>query len=240
MSRSELQARLHLKDPEYFRKSYLNVALQEDLIERTIPENPSDRRQKYRLTEAGRNLRKQLLTKKSWVANSPKSLCDTVLDYPTWLHYARMPEYPSVKDEDKLLQSLRRDVVFDALLSYCELDTIEMVMISQHWEWLSTESWQQQDQEFPVNEEKSVFTVLRRASRHAAGVPPTGLRQELPSEFRYRFHFQLQREYGWVRALHYWRKKAISLGSQYSRHPEKELMNGTGKFRQRIQIIDKL
>ncbi len=65
MSRSELQARLHLKDPEYFRKSYLNVALQEDLIERTIPENPSDRRQKYRLTEAGRNLRKQLLTKKS-------------------------------------------------------------------------------------------------------------------------------------------------------------------------------
>ena len=51
-----------------------------------------------------------------------------------------MPEYPSVKDEDKLLQSLRRDVVFDALLSYCELDTIEMVMISQHWEWLSTES----------------------------------------------------------------------------------------------------
>ena len=40
MSREELQEKLNLKDREYFRKAYLNVAITEGLIEMTIPDKP--------------------------------------------------------------------------------------------------------------------------------------------------------------------------------------------------------
>ncbi|MDP3517742.1 MAG: hypothetical protein Q8S94_11310 [Pseudohongiella sp.] len=53
-SRVELMAALSLKDDEHFRKAYLSVALEAGLIERTIPDKPNSRNQKYRLTAAGR------------------------------------------------------------------------------------------------------------------------------------------------------------------------------------------
>jgi len=58
--RDELQEILKLKDREDFRKQYLNEALKLELIEMTIPDKPNSRLQKYRLTEKGRALQKQL------------------------------------------------------------------------------------------------------------------------------------------------------------------------------------
>ena len=54
MSRQELQAMLKLSNREHFRKEYLVPALDAELIERTIPDKPQSRLQKYRLTEKGR------------------------------------------------------------------------------------------------------------------------------------------------------------------------------------------
>ena len=42
--------------------------------------------------------------------------------------WARM-QFDDVPDEE-------RERVFEALLRYCELDTLAMVMIYQHWEWM--------------------------------------------------------------------------------------------------------
>jgi len=55
LSRQEMQDRLGLKDREHFRKYYLNPALDAGLIERTLPQAPKSKFQKYRLTQAGRN-----------------------------------------------------------------------------------------------------------------------------------------------------------------------------------------
>lgn len=54
LSRQALQTALGLKNDEHFRKSYLLPALEQGLIEMTIPDKPNSRLQKYRLTEAGR------------------------------------------------------------------------------------------------------------------------------------------------------------------------------------------
>ncbi len=56
MSRLELMAALTLKDEEHFRKAYLVVALELEVIERTIPDKPRSRLQKYRLTPSGKQL----------------------------------------------------------------------------------------------------------------------------------------------------------------------------------------
>lgn len=50
MKRSEIQERLGLKHEEHFRKSYLLPALELNVIEMTIPDKPTSRLQKYRLT----------------------------------------------------------------------------------------------------------------------------------------------------------------------------------------------
>lgn len=50
---------LGLKDDEHFRKSYLLPALEAELIEMTIPGKPRSSRQKYRLTDKGRQVRAQ-------------------------------------------------------------------------------------------------------------------------------------------------------------------------------------
>ena len=55
LSRKELQDNLGLKNRDYFRKNYLNPALDAGLIERTLPQAPKSKFQKYRLTQAGRN-----------------------------------------------------------------------------------------------------------------------------------------------------------------------------------------
>lgn len=54
LSREELQDRLHLQDRKSFRERYLTPALAKGLIERTIPEKPNSRLQRYRLTDKGR------------------------------------------------------------------------------------------------------------------------------------------------------------------------------------------
>ena len=59
MSREELQEKLNLKNREYFRKAYLNVAIDDGLIEMTIPDKPKSIHQKYRLTEKGEKAKEQ-------------------------------------------------------------------------------------------------------------------------------------------------------------------------------------
>ncbi|WP_276672670.1 Fic family protein [Chlorobium limicola] len=56
MKRSEIQERLGLKHEEHFRKSYLLPALELGVIEMTIPDKPTSRLQKYRLTKKGLHL----------------------------------------------------------------------------------------------------------------------------------------------------------------------------------------
>ena len=55
--RTKLQQRLGLKGRENFEKLYLKPALAEGLIEMTIPDKPTSRLQKYRLTEKGKAAR---------------------------------------------------------------------------------------------------------------------------------------------------------------------------------------
>ena len=52
-SRTELLAAAGLGDREYFRTRYLEVLLRAGWIERTIPEKPRSKLQRYRTTEAG-------------------------------------------------------------------------------------------------------------------------------------------------------------------------------------------
>ncbi len=56
MGRTELMGVLGLKDEKHFRESYQQAAIQQGLIEMTIPDKPRSRLQKYRLTAAGRAL----------------------------------------------------------------------------------------------------------------------------------------------------------------------------------------
>ncbi|MDW7659405.1 MAG: ATP-binding protein, partial [Bacillota bacterium] len=60
MSRQELQDKLDLKDAEHFRKSYIKPALSSVLIEMTIPDKPNSSKQKYRLTDLGKKVQKNL------------------------------------------------------------------------------------------------------------------------------------------------------------------------------------
>ncbi len=48
LSSAELMQRLGLSHKPTFRKNYLNPAIEQDLIERTIPDKPNSRNQKYR------------------------------------------------------------------------------------------------------------------------------------------------------------------------------------------------
>jgi Fic family protein len=54
MSRGELQSALGLRDRKSFRERYLKPALEEGMIEMTLPGNPNSPLQKYRLTNTGR------------------------------------------------------------------------------------------------------------------------------------------------------------------------------------------
>lgn len=54
MTRQQLKEALGLKDDEHFRKAYLLPALEAGLIEMTIPDKPRSSKQKYRLTDKGR------------------------------------------------------------------------------------------------------------------------------------------------------------------------------------------
>lgn len=54
LSAVECMTRLKLSHRPTFRTNYLNPALTSGLIERTIPDKPNSRLQKYRLTAKGR------------------------------------------------------------------------------------------------------------------------------------------------------------------------------------------
>lgn len=54
MGREALQSALHLSDRKSFRERYLKPALDDGLIEMTLPDKPNSRLQKYRLTDKGR------------------------------------------------------------------------------------------------------------------------------------------------------------------------------------------
>jgi len=56
MTRQQLKEALGLKDDEHFRKAYLLSALYAGLIEMTIPDRPRSSKQKYRLTDKGRQV----------------------------------------------------------------------------------------------------------------------------------------------------------------------------------------
>ena len=55
-STSELLADMHLSHRKSFRDTYLKPAFEANLIERTIPDKPNSRLQRYRLSEAGRRV----------------------------------------------------------------------------------------------------------------------------------------------------------------------------------------
>lgn len=55
-TRAEAQAVLELKGEANFRERYLGPALEAGLIEMTIPEKPRSSKQKYRLTDTGRQV----------------------------------------------------------------------------------------------------------------------------------------------------------------------------------------
>ena len=55
-SRKELMDALQLRGRDNFEKLYHLPALEAGLIERTIPDKPNSRLQKYRLTDKGRSL----------------------------------------------------------------------------------------------------------------------------------------------------------------------------------------
>ena len=62
---SEIQRRLGLKHRPTFRENYLRPALQQGLVEMTLPDTPSSRLQRYRLTDAGRQQLARLRPKDS-------------------------------------------------------------------------------------------------------------------------------------------------------------------------------
>lgn len=57
MGRDEIQGALELKDRKSFRERYLAPALEQGLLEMTIPDKPTSRNQRYRLTLKGLGLK---------------------------------------------------------------------------------------------------------------------------------------------------------------------------------------
>jgi ATP-dependent DNA helicase RecG len=64
-TRAELQALLGLSDREHFRKAYLGPALEAGFVERTRPDAPNSRDQRYRITASGAALRGRLAKSES-------------------------------------------------------------------------------------------------------------------------------------------------------------------------------
>ena len=53
---SEMMEKLQLNNRRYFTKEYLKVAVMEGVVEPLYPDSPKHPRQKYRLTEKGKNM----------------------------------------------------------------------------------------------------------------------------------------------------------------------------------------
>ncbi len=63
LSRTDIMERLCLSDRMHFVSSYLEPSLSIGLIERTIPEKPKSKNQKYRLTITGKRLKEKFKRK---------------------------------------------------------------------------------------------------------------------------------------------------------------------------------
>ena len=63
MTREVIQSALGLHDRKSFRERYLKPALADGMIEMTLPDKPSSRLQKYRLTDKGHQW---LLQERAW------------------------------------------------------------------------------------------------------------------------------------------------------------------------------
>ena len=55
-AREALQEAAGIKHREHFRKAYLELAMNEGWLERTIPDKPRSPKQRYRMTAAGRRV----------------------------------------------------------------------------------------------------------------------------------------------------------------------------------------
>ena len=53
-NREDLQNLLNLSDREYFRKNYLNPAIEQGFVALTIPDKPTSSKQQYYLTDKGK------------------------------------------------------------------------------------------------------------------------------------------------------------------------------------------
>ena len=62
MDRQEIQNKLGLSHRENFRPNYIKPALEQGVIEMTIPDKPNSRLQKYRLTMLGKQLKSNLIS----------------------------------------------------------------------------------------------------------------------------------------------------------------------------------
>lgn len=61
MGRAEMMVAMGLKNRAHFTKNYVEPALANQYIEMTIPESPTSKKQKYRLTEKGQKLKSEIL-----------------------------------------------------------------------------------------------------------------------------------------------------------------------------------
>ena len=57
LGNSEILVHLGLKDRTHLRNHYIDPALTAGLIERTLPDKPNSRFQRYRLTAKGRSMK---------------------------------------------------------------------------------------------------------------------------------------------------------------------------------------
>ncbi|MCF7920270.1 MAG: hypothetical protein K9N06_10205 [Candidatus Cloacimonetes bacterium] len=62
---SDIMKEVGLTHKPTFRMNYIVPALRENILEMTIPEKPNSKLQKYRLTEKGKRLFKQLKMKEN-------------------------------------------------------------------------------------------------------------------------------------------------------------------------------
>lgn len=56
LSNADIRTRMQLKDRAHVREHYIDPGLAQGLIEYTLPDKPTSRLQKYRLSEAGWHL----------------------------------------------------------------------------------------------------------------------------------------------------------------------------------------
>jgi predicted transcriptional regulator len=87
MSRLEIMQKMNLFNRDYFRLECLQPSLKECIIEMTIPDKPKSRFQKYRLTDKGIELKKNLISDKNYkiISEKPneKSVSAPDSDYST-------------------------------------------------------------------------------------------------------------------------------------------------------------